>query len=171
MSAIAAKLQALKKFRKTDNLCSTEEFLLATKAPYPNSPHQQSYISLRECGVTSKQYLLVDIFVNSHYLSDWQCIKIVRWIKILVTFVDVCFVILQDQTGFKIQDAFCGGQVQTSLSVAWTALNRMSGGVAGIPGAVLRRVFQISQGCTSHRYTRLFVFLGCCSQANGFHKV
>ena len=78
MSAIAAKLQALKKFRKTDNLCSTEEFLLATKAPYPNSPHQQSYISLRECGVTSKQYLLVDIFVNSHYLSDWQCIKIVR---------------------------------------------------------------------------------------------
>lgn len=80
MTAIAAKLQALKKFRKTDNLCSTEEFFLATKAPYPNSPRQQSYISLRECGVTAKQYLLVDIFVNSHYLSDWQCIKIVRWI-------------------------------------------------------------------------------------------
>ena len=38
-----------------------------------------------EVGVISRHYLLVDNCLNSHYLSAWQCIKIVKRIYMLVT--------------------------------------------------------------------------------------
>ena len=38
-----------------------------------------------EFGVTSRHYPLIDNVVNSHYLSAWQCIKIVRRIYMLIT--------------------------------------------------------------------------------------
>ena len=38
-----------------------------------------------EFGVKSRLYPLVDNFINSHYLSAWQCIRIVRRICMLVT--------------------------------------------------------------------------------------
>ena len=54
--------------------------------------------------VISTQYLLLDNFLNSHYLCTRQCIKIERRIYILITLFQVKCIALKDIPSCSMQD-------------------------------------------------------------------
>lgn len=49
----------------------------------PLIPHNSFPIGFREFGDTSRQYSSVDDYRHSHHLFVWQCINIVKRLKIL----------------------------------------------------------------------------------------
>ena len=77
----------------------------------------------------------------------------------------------QYETGVKIQDTIRRGQVQTSLPVARTTVNLLSGGVARISRALLRSVRKIPACRMSYRHARLLVLLGNRGQSARFYQV